>query len=76
MTTHLIWQGPRSVHSRTPSAETGVFGCDICKEEKRVLIFDTSEMEYESIYLCRECVGKLWNASDAWEKHDVLTNEN
>ena len=70
MSSRTIWNSHRSCYSRSPDISTGVFECDICKEEKPVLIFDTSEMEYADISLCKDCIDKLWEASDAWEKHD------
>ena len=69
-----IWRSKLGIHGRTPKVQTSDCECDICGEHKMVLLFVSSDGEYSDIMICKECNDKLWEASDAWEKHNAQSN--
>lgn len=50
-------------HSATLRFERGL--CDVCKQDKGIVVIDTSQGEYAELHICRECVASRFEAFEA-----------
>jgi len=59
-TSKTVYEGVRSVYSRSAVVKMGVGECEICEQETKIMSIDTSDGEYVSFDCCKPCFDKLW----------------
>lgn len=59
-TSKTVYEGSRSVYSRSAVVEMGVGECEICKQETTIMSIDTADGEYVSFDCCKPCFDRLW----------------